>query len=128
MKKDFHHLDKYRTQDFPSPLGATFGCFEIHHAGMHLRIIASCGDEDDEDDVNRDWEHVSARAMDPVFHKERVPNWAEMCFLKDLFWDAEECVVQFHPPKSEYVNTHGCVLHLWKWRRGEFPRPPRILV
>lgn len=125
MKKDLHHLDKWRTQDFPSAPGATCGCFQIHHAGMHLFAIASLGDNEGE---NGGWEHVSARALDPVFHKERAPNWAEMCFLKDLFWDAEECVVQFHPPKSEYVNWHGCVLHLWKWRQGEFPRPPRILV
>lgn len=51
-----------------------------------------------------------------------------MCWLKDQFWDEEECVVQFHPPRSDYVNNHPFVLHLWKPLAVEMPRPPSIAV
>jgi hypothetical protein len=52
----------------------------------------------------------------------RTPNWPEMCFVKGLFWDDEECVVQFHPSRSEYVNNHRGCLHLWK----DLRQPPRM--
>jgi hypothetical protein len=87
--------------------------------GEKLLIVASGADDDDV--AAEGWEHVS------VSVKRRVPNWQEMCFVKDLFWFEEECVVQFHPPKSEYVNNHPYVLHLWRHKDG-FPMPPSILV
>lgn len=77
------------------------------------------------------WEHVSVRAISKNANGkkyERVPNWAEMCFVKETFWGEGECVVQFHPVKENYVNIHPCVLHLWKWKGGEFPTPPIICV
>ena len=52
------------------------------------------------------WEHVS------VSMKDRTPTWAEMCEIKDMFWDEEDCVVQYHPPKSDHVNIHEHCLHL----------------
>lgn len=48
--------------------------------------------------------------------------------LKIIACDGEETVVQFHPPKSEYVNAHGGCLHLWKCVSQSFPIPPSILV
>jgi hypothetical protein len=68
------------------------------------------------------WEHVSVSTHD------RIPTWEEMCFIKDLFWDAEDTVIQFHPPKSEYVNQHPYTLHLWRPIGAEIPRPDSILV
>jgi len=68
------------------------------------------------------WEHVS------VSMKNRCPTWEEMCAIKDLFWKDSECVVQYHPPKSEYVNNHPFCLHLWKKISGDFETPPKILV
>lgn len=68
------------------------------------------------------WEHVS------VSTPYRCPTWEEMCEVKDLFWDAEDLIVQYHPPKSEYVNNHPFVLHLWRQTDKEFPLPPSILV
>jgi hypothetical protein len=82
-------------------------------------IIASDGDVPGE---LGGWEHVS------VSTDRRIPNWIEMSFVKNLFWAAEECVVQYHPPQSEYVNNHPRVLHLWRWTKGDFPMPPNILV
>jgi hypothetical protein len=49
-----------------------------------------------------------------------------MCFVKDLFWSEHECVVQFHPPRSVYVNNHPFCLHLW--HKPNLPTPPVILV
>jgi hypothetical protein len=68
------------------------------------------------------WEHVS------VSRRDRCPTWEEMCQIKDQFWDAEDCVVQFHPPASEYVNNHPRCLHLWRQIGSEFPLPDSLLV
>lgn len=68
------------------------------------------------------WEHVS------VSRRNRTPSWEEMATIKDIFWEEEECVVQFHPPKSEYVNTHPHCLHLWKKIGHEYETPPKILI
>lgn len=69
------------------------------------------------------WEHVS------VSRKSRCPSWEDMCRIKELFWDDEDCVMQLHPPKSEYVNYHQYTLHLWRPIDGQkIPRPPAIMV
>lgn len=68
------------------------------------------------------WDHVS------VSLPNRTPTWAEMCFVKDLFFDDEETVIQFHPPKSEYVNFHPYVLHLWRPHDTKIQLPPSIMV
>ena len=73
------------------------------------------------------WEHVSVHVADRD-GKQRTPSWAQMCQIKDIFWEPEECVVQFHPPKSEYVNNHPNVLHLWRPTNVEFPRPSNLMV
>lgn len=71
------------------------------------------------------WEHVS---MDG---KKRMPTWDEMCRLKDMFFNEDECCVQYHPPKSEYVNNIPYCLHIWKPIEkfsGVLPIPPSYLV
>src|SRR3954463_731637 len=84
-----------------------YGSFIVQGpCGERLRIIASGADADDW--LAHGWEHVS------VSTRRRPPNWQEMCFVKDLFWEPEECVVQFHPPRSEYINNHPHCLHLWR--------------
>lgn len=40
----------------------------------------------------------------------------------------DERVMQFHPPKSEYINNHPYCLHLWKPVDTEIPHPPMICV
>jgi len=89
------------------------GMFKIPFQSYQFRVIASDGDG---------WEHVS------VSLEHRCPNWKEMCYFKNLFWDEDECVVQYHPPKSEYVNNHPYCLHLWRPIGKEIPAPPSILV
>jgi len=89
------------------------GMFLIPFENFYLKIIVSDGEG---------WEHVS------VSLKNRTPNWKEMCFVKDLFWGEDECVVQFHPPKSEYINNHPNCLHLWKPIGKNIETPPSIMV
>ncbi len=85
--------------------------------GRLLSIIASDG---------AGWEHVSVRALRG--RRSATPTWAEMCQAKALFWDDEDAVVQFHPKRSEYVNQHPNVLHLWRPTEGAIPTPPPLLV
>jgi hypothetical protein len=78
-----------------------------------LRIIASWGEG---------WDHVS------VSLENRCPVWQEMCYVKDLFWRPEECVMQLHPPKADWVNYHEHCLHLWRPQGKEIPQPPLSLI
>lgn len=89
------------------------GAFLVPFRSYTFKVIASDAEG---------WEHVS------VSLPNRCPNWEEMCYMKDLFWDDTGCVVQFHPPKSEYVNNHNYCLHLWKPVGTTLPTPPRVLV
>lgn len=62
------------------------------------------------------WEHVSVS----IYNKRKecgmalTPSWDDMCVVKDLFFDADEMVIQIHPPRSMYVNNHKHCLHLWR--------------
>jgi hypothetical protein len=114
-------LEQYRFRfgQWGSQTGDDFGSFRIPGpCGEDLLIIASPGDAHE----GIPWEHVS------VSTRHRVPYWKEMCFVKDLFWDEEDAVVQFHPPRSKYVNNCERCLHLWRPMNGEFPAPPEIAV
>lgn len=68
------------------------------------------------------WEHVS------VSRKDRCPTWDEMCQVKAIFWDDEDCVMQLHPPRSEWVNNHSRCLHLWRPMGEAIPAPPMYMV
>ncbi len=68
------------------------------------------------------WEHVS------VSLEHRLPTYTEMCWVKNLFWRDDECVVQFHVPKDDHVNYHENCLHLFRVVGVEFPRPPASTV
>lgn len=95
------------------------GAFFVHGpCGAELKIIAS---DATMMEVCEGWEHVS------VSTERRPPNWQEMSFVKDLFWGENECILQFHPPRSKYVNNHPFCLHLWK-PPFEVPLPPVGLV
>jgi hypothetical protein len=47
-----------------------------------LCIVVSGADGDNT--MAARWKHVS------VSTRRRVPNWQEMCFVRDLFWEPEE--------------------------------------
>jgi hypothetical protein len=92
--------------------------------GWDLLLVCADGTEEDAIGELREWEHVSVSIRNEDRRKTRIPSWAMMCLVKNLCWDEEDVVVQFHPRASEYVNIHPHVLHLWRWKHGEFPTPP----
>jgi len=88
-----------------------YGMFFVHGpCGADLTIIANGAE------VGEDWEHVSPS------------NWQEMCWVKDMFWEPEEVVMQLHPAASTYVNNHPYCLHMWRPVNAEIPLPPSITV
>lgn len=118
-------LERCRVTEGPlasDPSWGAYGKFVLlRERGLktELRVIASGGDPDDPHSGG--WEHVS------VSTATRCPTWDEMCRVKDLFWAEDETVIQFHPPRSEYVNNHQFCLHLWK-PPYEVALPPSIFV
>ena len=113
--------DKFRIRngEYGSNPGDDFGAFQIPGpCGRDLMVLASPGDADE--DIA--WEHVS------VSLKNRCPNWEEMDFIKRLFWDDEEAVMQLHPPRSKWINNHPYCLHLWRPTKEQIPLPPEIAV
>ena len=95
------------------------GVFIIDRKVKRFQCIAS--DEEG-------WEHVSVTVY--IGFIDRTPTWDEMCFIKDIFWSESDLVVQLHPPKSNYINKHEYVLHLWRrsGRNGFCEVPPEIMV
>lgn len=144
MRKRFHDLaEKGRITDgrWASPYGARYGAFMLlpPNRSELLKVIVSAGDVVEEipgpksllGQMGQDahtfpngtrWDHVS------VSLKDRTPNWEEMAWVKSLFWDDEELVVEYHPPKSKYINVTATVLHLWKPLDFEIPLPPSNCV
>ncbi len=110
-------VEKGRVMD--GPFASTFhqqsGAFFIKIGEEAFQIIVSNNDG---------WEHAS---MCPVY-KKRTPTWEEMSTLKEYFWEEEEAVVQYHPPKSSYINSHPYVLHLWRPLTQILPLPPSSMV
>jgi hypothetical protein len=77
------------------------------------------------------WEHVSVEVRASQIgnkYQTRYPTWNEMCRIKNIFWDEEDTVLQFHPAKSEYVNIHEHVLHLWRKSDTNAELPPSEFV
>ena len=68
------------------------------------------------------WDHVS------VSLSNRCPTWDEMCAVKDVFFREDECCIEYHPKKEDYVNRHPYCLHIWKPQNAKIPTPPTIFV
>lgn len=117
MPIDWKFLNAHRIRDGYYRSDDSDGCngmFVLFVCCERLRIIASDGEG---------WKHVSVSRTE----SHKVPTWEMMCKIKDLFFESEDWVVQFHPAQSEYVNNHPGCLHLWKPDIG-FPTPPSILT
>lgn len=116
----FHVIETYRITRGQFGSDSTYGnngAFSIGRGRTRFAIIASDGEG---------WEHVSVHCI--TEGKERTPTWSEMCFVKELFWDEQDCVIQYHPAKSEYVNMHKHTLHLWRPTNQIIPIPDKIMV
>jgi len=79
------------------------GHFFIRCHGKMLCVVCSNGGG---------WDHVS------VSRPSQCPTWEDMAAIKDLFFEDDECVMQLHPPNSDYVNNHPYCLHLWRPQTG----------
>jgi hypothetical protein len=90
--------------------------FSIPGEARRIRCIASDG---------LGWQHVSVS-----FGRgsKSTPSWELMCAIKDLFWEDEDWVAQFHPAKSQYVNNHPGCLHLWRSTEALMPVPVAEMV
>ncbi len=121
--RNLNELNEYR-RPFHGMMGdETCGKFVIlsENERFKYHVIASS---------SGGWDHVSVSLITVTESKtiERCPKWNEMCFIKDLFFEDEEEVIQFHPKKSEYVNAHPYVLHLWRPTDQEILTPPNFMV
>lgn len=70
------------------------------------------------------WAHVSVS----IPSDRRCPTWEEMCYIKSVFFEDTDCVVQYHPSKDQYVNNHPYCLHLWQSLDVQFPTPLKQMV
>ncbi len=130
----FHVPEQARDTTHPI-LGSTTddgnnGAFDLESCEPGWRLALICSDGDDPEFTDK-WEHVSIHAYrghDGPTLRLRTPTWKEMCFVKRIFWDAEDVVMQLHPRESEYVNCHPNTLHLWRPINATIPTPPAIFV
>ena len=120
----FHAPDDYRI--IHGPLGSKAGSgnngafeFKIPEVlGQQMSIVKMFAIASD----GMGWEHVS------VSLPHRTPTWEEMHYVKSLFWDPEDVVMQLHPADSKYVNVHPYCLHLWRPIGQTIPTPPLFMV
>lgn len=103
--KDLKSIKGVMWKTAPMPYGIKIGLLDLP-TGVRCSVVA--GNNED------GWEHVSVE-----LYARRLPTWEEMCYIKDLFWDDEEEVVQIHPKKSQYVDMTEA-LHLWRPIGGDW--------
>lgn len=113
MRTSTEGIEQYRDLRYSTVANGFNGVFSIPFKSYTFTVICSDGGG---------WDHVS------VSLPGRCPNWPEMCFIKDLFFDLDETVIQFHPKVSEYVNNHPFCLHLWRDQAEEHWLPPSEMV
>lgn len=119
---DWNFLNKHRVRVGHFASDDTFGFngafrFNLPKETRPIFVIASDG---------LGWKHVSVSFGR---NTDRQPTWYVMNAVKDLFWEPEDIVIQFHPRQSDYVNNHNGCLHLWQCIDGrEQPTPPPELV
>ena len=89
-----------REPDHRLVIGTMAAHFRSH---WHMDVLVSIDEMDDARIL-----HVS------VTHKTRLPSWAELVEVKDLFIGRDVEAVQILPPAAEYVNLHRNCLHLWR--------------
>jgi 4-amino-4-deoxy-L-arabinose transferase-like glycosyltransferase len=75
-----------------------------------------------------DWEHVIVTVFEQGKRPERCATWEEMCYIKAIFWEDDQAVMQIHPKKEDYITNHPYALHLWRPVKLEIPLPPSEMV
>lgn len=113
-------IEKHRITKGPlatSKIHGFNGAFELPGIIDGFGLIAIVSD-------NHGWDHISVTTRPD----NRCPTWAEMCYVKDLFFGKNQWAIQFHPPQNQNVNIHENCLHLWRPNSTPFPSPPTRLV
>ena len=104
--------------------GDKFGAFTISHKDGRVLLMSV------DNGAVSGWEHVSVTCIRK--HRKNLkavmPDCAVMDMVKDMWWDSNETVVQFHAPKDDVVNKHPESVHLWKSLRQEYLLPPKETV
>lgn len=120
--RNLNYLNKYRIDLYRTGImGDEYnGAFLIPKEKHQYFIIASNG---------YGWEHVSVSLRTNAGTiLSRTPKWAEMCEVKEMFFEPNEVVMQLHPSDDEYIEEHPYVLHLWRPLEKEIPTPPSYMV
>lgn len=118
---DWNFLNRHRVRCGRYGSDESFGfngAFTFPLPGEARKICVIASDQEG-------WKHVSVSFGQ---QSPKPPTWDVMCAVKDLFFEPEDCVIQYHPPKSEYVNHHPGCLHLWMPLNEKIPLPPKIFV
>ena len=131
----FHVPERSRITEGPlasASEAGQYGAFLVPspEPGWTLALMADDGTHADVPE-SAGWEHVSVtawRGTRPLTGRSRTPSWKEMAFVKDLCWDPEDSVVQFHSRRTQYVNLHPDCLHLWRSTTQPIPEPPASLI
>ena len=77
--------------------------FFAYNDARELKVgLSECIEKD-----GRRWRHVSASKP------KRVPNYEEMCLVKNIFVGEEVEAYQVGAPKSRHVSIHPYCLHWW---------------
>ena len=121
---DWTFLNQHRTQ--AGPPGAWWNQHTIGFNGAFMFAVrgearAVCCLASD----GHGWQHVSVSFGR---NSSKTPSWEIMCWVKRLFWEPEDIVMQLHPAESQYVNQHPGCLHLWRPLEEKIPLPPAVMV
>ena len=122
IKAKFRVPEMYRVEPpmgLPNPVGSNNGYFMIPVGNKGNTTICAMASD------GQGWDHVSLQVLEKG--KFKMPSWDVMEFIKQLFWEPDACVVQYHPPADQYVNNDPNVLHLWRFH-GPMPTPHYSMV
>lgn len=118
--KNLNYLNEYRIPLYDDYGDEHNGVFMIPIDNKFFQVVASDGD---------DWDHVSITIKTQTGELvKRCPKWNEMCKIKEMFFEDDEEVMQFHPKKEDYVDVHPYCLHLWRPQKLKIPSPPSYMV
>ncbi len=96
------------------PIEGQGGCYRIplkNQKGKTVWVLVMVG-------IGHGWDHVSASLQ------HRCPTWFEIDFIKRMFFEPEEVVMQIHHMESKHINNHQYCLHLWRPQNEKIPLPP----
>jgi len=92
------------------------------HGTTLFAVVANGEDFEEAGLPGEPWEHVS------VSTSRRCPTWSEMEWVRSLFFEDDETVLQFSVPRAKHINLHPFVLHMWRPTVTTIPLPPKECV